>query len=154
MFKTVLFDLDGTLLNTIDDLADSANRVCKAHGWPEHDTAQYKYFVGNGIPKLVERFSPGDQRDPETLQKTLAEFDTVYGAHMHDKTAPYPGMPELLAKLKKNGVKMAVFSNKADEFARAVGAARRGHSPVNSLYSRLGASPQPVFPLAMAMSSQ
>lgn len=120
MFKTVLFDLDGTLLNTIDDLADSANRVCKAHGWPEHDTAQYKYFVGNGIPKLVERFSPGDQRDPETLQKTLAEFDTVYGAHMHDKTAPYPGMPELLAKLKKNGVKMAVFSNKADEFARAV----------------------------------
>lgn len=120
MFKTVLFDLDGTLLNTIDDLADSANRVCKAHGWPEHDTAQYKYFVGNGIPKLVERFSPGDQRDPETLQKTLAEFDTVYGAHMHDKTAPYPGMPELLAKLQKNGVKMAVFSNKADEFARAV----------------------------------
>ena len=70
MFKTVLFDLDGTLLNTIDDLADSANRVCKAHGWPEHDTAQYKYFVGNGIPKLVERFSPEDQRDPETLQKT------------------------------------------------------------------------------------
>ena len=120
MFKTVLFDLDGTLLNTIDDLADSANRVCKAHGWPEHDTAQYKYFVGNGIPKLVERFSPEDQRDPETLQKTLAEFDTVYGAHMHDKTAPYPGMPELLAKLEKNGVKMAVFSNKADEFARAV----------------------------------
>ena len=117
MFKTVLFDLDGTLLNTIDDLADSANRVCKAHGWPEHDTAQYKYFVGNGIPKLVERFSPEDQRAPETLQKTLAEFDTVYGAHMHDKTAPYPGMPELLAKLKKNGVKMAVFSNKADEFA-------------------------------------
>ena len=69
MFKTVLFDLDGTLLNTIDDLADSANRVCKAHGWPEHDTAQYKYFVGNGIPKLVERFSPEDQRDPETLKK-------------------------------------------------------------------------------------
>ena len=101
MFKTVLFDLDGTLLNTIDDLADSANRVCKAHGWPEHDTAQYKYFVGNGIPKLVERFSPEDQRDPETLQKTLAEFDTVYGAHMHDKTAPYPGMPELIAKKRR-----------------------------------------------------
>ena len=106
MFKTVLFDLDGTLLNTIDDLADSANRVCKAHGWPEHDTAQYKYFVGNGIPKLVERFSPEDQRDPETLQKTLAEFDTVYGAHMHDKP-PVPRYAELLAKLQKNGVKMA-----------------------------------------------
>ena len=104
MFKTVLFDLDGTLLNTIDDLADSANRVCKAHGWPEHDTAQYKYFVGNGIPKLVERFSPASCRSPEQLAATLAEFDKVYGAHMHDKTAPYPGMPALLARLAHLGV--------------------------------------------------
>ena len=62
MYKTVLFDLDGTLLNTIDDLADSANRVCAAHGWPQYETAQYRYFVGNGIPKLVERFSPADCR--------------------------------------------------------------------------------------------
>ena len=120
MYKTVLFDLDGTLLNTIDDLADSANRVCAAHGWPLHDTAQYRYFVGNGIPKLVERFSPADCRSPAQLAATLAEFDQVYGAHMHDKTAPYPGIPELLVRLKAAGVKMAVFSNKADEFARAV----------------------------------
>ena len=55
MYKTVLFDLDGTLLNTIDDLADSANRVCAAHGWPQYETAQYRYFVGNGIPKLVRK---------------------------------------------------------------------------------------------------
>jgi phosphoglycolate phosphatase len=93
MYKTVLFDLDGTLLNTIDDLADSANRVCAAHGWPQYETAQYRYFVGNGIPKLVERFSPASCRSPEQLAATLAEFDKVYGAHMHDKTAPYPGMP-------------------------------------------------------------
>ena len=52
MYKTVLFDLDGTLLNTIDDLADSANRVCAAHGWPQYETAQYRYFVGNGIPTV------------------------------------------------------------------------------------------------------
>ena len=90
MYKTVLFDLDGTLLNTIDDLADSANRVCAAHGWPQYETAQYRYFVGNGIPKLVERFSPASCRSPEQLAATLAEFDKVYGAHMHDKTAPYP----------------------------------------------------------------
>ena len=120
MYKTVLFDLDGTLLNTIDDLADSANRVCAAHGWPQYETAQYRYFVGNGIPKLVERFSPASCRSPEQLTATLAEFDKVYGAHMHDKTAPYPGMPALLARLKAAGVRMAVFSNKADEFARAV----------------------------------
>ena len=120
MYKTVLFDLDGTLLNTIDDLADSANRVCAAHGWPQYETAQYRYFVGNGIPKLVERFSPASCRSPEQLAATLAEFDKVYGAHMHDKTAPYPGMPALLARLKAAGVRMAVFSNKADEFARAL----------------------------------
>ena len=120
MYTTVLFDLDGTLLNTIDDLADSANRVCAAHGWPTHPVAQYRYFVGNGIPKLVERFSPETARDPATLAATLAEFDTVYGAHMYDKTAPYPGMPELLARLKARGVQMAVFSNKADKFAGEV----------------------------------
>ena len=68
MYKTVLFDLDGTLLNTIDDLADSANRVCAAHGWPQYETAQYRYFVGNGIPKLVERFSPANCRSPEQRQ--------------------------------------------------------------------------------------
>ena len=74
MYKTVLFDLDGTLLNTIDDLADSANRVCAAHGWPQYETAQYRYFVGNGIPKLVERFSPASCRSPEQLAATLAFF--------------------------------------------------------------------------------
>jgi len=105
MYKTVLFDLDGTLLNTIDDLGDSANRVCAAHGWPQYETAQYRYFVGNGIPKLVERFSPASCRSPEQLAATLAEFDKVYGAHMHDKTAPYPGMPALLARLKAAGVR-------------------------------------------------
>ena len=112
MYKTVLFDLDGTLLNTIDDLADSANRVCAAHGWPQYETAQYRYFVGNGIPKLVERFSPASCRSPEPLAATLVEFDKVYGAHLHDKTAPYPGMPALLARLKAAGVRMAVFSTR------------------------------------------
>ena len=116
MYKTVLFDLDGTLLNTIDDLADSANRVCAAHGWPQYETAQYRYFVGNGIPKLVERFSPASCRSPEQLAATLAEFSARYDTHKEDKTAPYPGIPELLAALKAEGIQTAVFSNKADAF--------------------------------------
>lgn len=120
MYKTVLFDLDGTLLNTIDDLADSANRVCAAHGWPQFTPAQYCYFVGNGIPKLVERFSPEAARTPAQLAATLREFDAQYGAHMFDKTAPYPGIPQLLARLHARGVRMAVYSNKADEFAGEV----------------------------------
>ena len=120
MYTTVLFDLDGTLLNTIDDLADSANRVCAAHGWPQFTPAQYCYFVGNGIPKLVERFSPETARTPALLAATLREFDAQYGAHMFDKTAPYPGMPQLLVRLHARGVRMAVYSNKADQFAGEV----------------------------------
>ena len=101
MIKTILFDLDGTLLNTIDDLADAANWVCTQHGWPTFPVETYKHFVGNGIPKLVERFSPENAR---------------YDAHKEDKTAPYPGILELLAALKAEGFQTAVFSNKADAF--------------------------------------
>ena len=114
MYKTVLFDLDGTLLNTIDDLADSANRVCAAHGWPQFTPAQYCYFVGNGIPKLVERFSPEAARTPAQLAATLREFDAQYGAHMFDKTAPYPGVMEMVRALKAKGKKLAIVSNKVD----------------------------------------
>ena len=120
MYKTVMFDLDGTLLNTIDDLADAGNRVCAARGWPQHTVEEYKYFVGNGIPKLVERFSPPQARTPDQLADTLAAFQADYGAHLRDKTAPYPGIPALLARLKAAGVQLAVFSNKADPLARQV----------------------------------
>ena len=94
MIKTVLFDLDGTLLNTIDDLADAGNWVCAQHGWPTFTVEQFKHMVGNGIPKLVERFSPENARTPEQLAATLAEFTARYDAHKEDKTAPYPGIPE------------------------------------------------------------
>ena len=120
MYKTVVFDLDGTLLNTIDDLADAGNRVCAARGWPQHTVEEYKYFVGNGIPKLVERFSPPQARTPAVLADTLAAFQADYGAHLRDKTAPYPGIPALLARLKAAGVQLAVFSYKADPLARQV----------------------------------
>ena len=96
MIKTVLFDLDGTLLNTIDDLADAGNWVCAQHGWPTFTVEQFKHMVGNGIPKLVERFSPENARTPEQLAATLAEFTARYDAHKEDKTAPYAGIPELL----------------------------------------------------------
>ena len=100
MIHTVLFDLDGTLLNTIDDLADAGNWVCAQHGWPEFTVEQFKHMVGNGIPKLVERFSPADARTPEQLAATLAEFTTRYDAHKEDKTAPYPGIAALIDALR------------------------------------------------------
>ena len=114
MIHTILFDLDGTLLNTIDDLADADNWVCAQNGCPQHTVAEYKYMVGNGIPKLVERFSPAEARTPDRLAKTLAQFTARYDAHKEDKTAPYPGIPELLKELKAAGIQTAVFSNKAD----------------------------------------
>ena len=114
MIKTILFDLDGTLLNTIDDLADAGNWVCAQHGWPTFTVEQFKHMVGNGIPKLIERFSPESARTPDQLAATLAEFTARYDAHKEDKTAPYPGIPELLDALKAEGIQCAVFSNKAD----------------------------------------
>ena len=118
MYKTVVFDLDGTLLNTLTDLADAGNRLCRKYGWPTHERQAYRYFVGNGIPKLVERLAPADQRTPAVLEAALADFKRDYGQHLRDTTAPYPGIPEMLAKLKANGVQLAVFSNKADALAK------------------------------------
>lgn len=118
-FSYVIFDLDGTLLNTIDDLADAGNHVCAARGWPVHTVDAYKRMVGNGIPKLVERFAPAGT-DGETLAGALAEFSAYYGEHKEDKTAPYPGIAELLAALKGQGVRLAVLSNKAHALAGPV----------------------------------
>lgn len=120
MYKTVLFDLDGTLLNTLDDLAAAGNRLCASRGWPVHTADAYRYFVGNGIPKLIERITPETQRTPGILADALRDFSADYQRHMRDATAPYPGIAALLARLKAAGVQLAVFSNKADDLARQV----------------------------------
>lgn len=113
MYQNVIFDLDGTLLNTIDDLADAANWVCERHGWPTHTVEEYKQLVGNGMAVLAQRFVPADWRTPVRIAQVLGEFMPYYDAHKEDKTAPYPGLPELLSELKGAGVKVAVLSNKA-----------------------------------------
>ena len=119
MYTHVIFDLDGTLLNTIDDLADAGNHVCAAHGWPTHTVDEFKYMVGNGIPNLVSRFTP-DGLGGEEQAQALAEFSAYYGAHKEDKTAPYPGVPALLDALKGAGARLAVLSNKAHALAGPV----------------------------------
>ena len=94
--------------------------MCAARGWPTHTTAQFCYLVGNGIPKLIERLTPEELRTEQVLADAYRDFDADYHDHMFDKTAPYPGMPELLAALHAKGVRLAVFSNKDDALARGV----------------------------------
>ena len=113
MIKAVLFDLDGTLVNSLSDLAASTNFALTKFGFPTHETKKYKYFVGDGMAKLIERALPEDKRDMETINTTLDIFMEHYRAHYVDETVPYDGILELLDKL--TGVKKAVISNKADE---------------------------------------
>lgn len=119
MYTHVIFDLDGTLLNTIDDLADAGNHVCAARGWPIHTVDAYKYMVGNGIPNLVRRFAP-EGTGEEELSAALAEFSAWYDLHKEDKTAPYPGIARAVELLKAAGVSVAVLSNKAHPLAAPV----------------------------------
>ena len=120
MFRNVIFDLDGTLLNTLDDLGDAGNYACRQMGWPEHPIEAYKYFVGNGMEKLVERFTPEACRTPQQLKAAYDIFMPYYDEHKEDKTLPYEGIPELLTRLKENGVHIAVLTNKAHHLAGPV----------------------------------
>lgn len=110
MKKLVIFDLDGTLLNTIADLGDACNYALRTLGYSEHALATYNYMVGNGVRKLIERAEP--DADQETVERLLNLFRQYYDEHSTDHTAPYPGIPELLAKLHENGVAIAVATNK------------------------------------------
>ena len=112
MFSTVIFDLDGTLLNTIDDLAAAGNFVCRENGWPEHTVEQFKAMVGHGVKNLVTKFVPQEGQTPQVLEMALGQFSAYYGAHSCDLTAAYPGIGELLERLQAAGVRMAVYSNK------------------------------------------
>lgn len=120
MYKAVIFDLDGTLLNTLEDLANACNYALEKCGFSTHEIEKYRKFVGDGKYKLIERTIPEKVKTPEVLNKVLAIYDEYYGQHMMDVTKPYPGIIELLDVLNEKGLKLAVVSNKPNEFAREV----------------------------------
>ncbi len=120
MIKAVLFDLDGTLVNSLEDLANSTNYALEKFGFPTHETEKFKYFVGDGMPKLIERVLPEDKRDTKTHSLVLECFMNHYREHYVDKTAAYNGINELINSLKEKGLKIAVISNKAQEMAVTV----------------------------------
>ena len=110
---TVIFDLDGTLLNTLDDLRDSVNAVMKKYGYPQHSLEQIRTFVGNGIGKLMERSVPGG-RENEQFEQAFADFKSYYTDHCQIKTKPYYGVVDLMKCLSEQGFKLAIVSNKND----------------------------------------
>ncbi|MBE7447161.1 MAG: HAD family hydrolase [Planctomycetia bacterium] len=117
-FKAILFDLDGTLLDTLEDLSNAANCVLAGKGFPIHTPDTYRYFVGDGVTKLMNRALPEDSQDDDTIRACVQAFLEEYGRNWHVKTRPYDGVAEMLDALTENGLKMAVLSNKPDEFTK------------------------------------
>lgn len=115
-YKAVVFDLDGTLLDTVQDIANAMNSVLERHGFPLHDIASYRRFIGNGIPKLVYRALPSEVSESVHYSKLLAEVIDEYSKHLDIHTKLYPGIDELLTELVKMGIRLAILSNKDDSF--------------------------------------
>ncbi len=114
MKSLVIFDLDGTLLNTIDDLGNACNHALRSMGYPTHALLSYPMMVGNGITRLIERALPDEARTPEIITEARRIFVDFYNDHCCNATVPYPGIPELLEDLTSRGVKIAIASNKYD----------------------------------------
>ncbi len=119
MYRMVIFDLDGTLLNTLDDLAYAGNYALSLFNLPVHETEKYRYFIGNGIPKLIERILP-ENYNYSTYNKVYNSFCSYYEYHMNDYTKPYDGIINMLETFKKNNIVSVVVTNKSDEFANSI----------------------------------
>lgn len=119
-YKAVIFDMDGTILNTLEDLKNATNYSLRQFGMPERSLEEVRMFVGNGIRKLVERAVPSGTSE-EKIAQVFDVFLEYYEIHSADNTSPYPGILELVEKLKESGIKTAVSTNKADVPAQELG---------------------------------
>ena len=120
-YKAAIFDLDGTLINSLEDLADSANAMLESYGFPTHPVEPYKYFVGNGSRKLIERCLPKEQAsDPAFVDEALERYKHIYGQHTQDKTHVYNGIMEMLNELKKRNIPMGICTNKHQSAAEDI----------------------------------
>lgn len=108
-FRAVLFDLDGTLLNTLEDIADSMNQALSQNGFPQHPADAYRYFVGDGVKTLVQRATGFME---ESVPAVLTAYQSYYAAGCRNKTRPYDGVTDMLEKLAQRGLPICIFSNK------------------------------------------
>ena len=134
--RAVIFDLDGTLLNTLDDLAGAVNHALALHGYPVRSLEEIRRFVGNGIANLIHRALP-DGVDADTEEAVLADFRAYYAVHNMDVTAPYEGVREMLAALRDAGIPMALVSNKIESAVEAL----RCHFFADSIAVAIGDDP-------------
>lgn len=112
-FQAAIFDLDGTLINSLEDLADSANAMLASYGFPTHPLDPYRYFVGNGSRKLIERCLPKEKAtDPDFVEEALQRYKEIYAHHTEDKTRPYVGILSALQMLQQQGIPMGICTNK------------------------------------------
>lgn len=119
-FKGVVFDLDGTLVNSLEDLADSMNEVLSRYHYPVHEVPAYKLFIGNGMRNLVRVTLPEAERNEQTIAECYSQLTEIYNKNCLNKTKPYEGIVDLLNELKQRNLKLSVFSNKADEFVKTI----------------------------------
>ncbi len=119
-YKAIIFDLDGTLVNSIEDLADAMNAVLESNNYPTHTYEAYKYFVGSGIRSLVIKALPENQRNDIHINSCFDAMFAIYSRHCISKTKPYDGIIDLLNQLKARNLKLSVLSNKADELTKKI----------------------------------
>lgn len=154
-YRAILFDLDGTLLDTLADIANATNAALRAMGFPEHPTDAYRIFVGDGVENLVRRVIPAERHDPAVLHELAQRMRGEYGQHWADHTRPYPGVAELLDGLTQRGIPMTIVSNKPHAFtllcverflSQWTFAAVQGEQPP------VPKKPNPAMPLQIARS--
>jgi phosphoglycolate phosphatase len=117
-YDAVIFDLDGTLLDSLEDIADAANQVLQDMGMPTHPLSDYKYLVGDGVSMLFQRALPPGVETPEVKQECMVRFDEAYGKCWHNRSKPYEGIEELLARLNQRSMVVSVLSNKPEAFTK------------------------------------
>jgi phosphoglycolate phosphatase len=153
-YDAIIFDLDGTLLDTLQDIADAANEVLTERGWPTHPVDAYRFFVGGGVGHLMHCATPDEYRDV-TSDVLVKIFREKYARNWRQHTKPYPGIPELLDAVSERGLKMSILSNKPDSFTKEFVAELLPHWRFERVFGRranVPKKPDPTSTLDIAQS--